>query len=568
MTRAIKPGAGAEQAGAGGKQHEPMPSHSEPDVSDIAAEVAALERSILRDDFASFFRAGWSVLEPSTPLLWAWPYEEVCRHLQAAIEGWARRQHAPAHVQAVRDCLVTLPPGCLKSRLLAYLVPWAWLRFPTLRAIALSCNPRVALRDSMYSRDVIASEWYQRTFAPRWQVRLDSDAKGLYSNTLGGFRSAMGFDARIVGERGDLIIVDDPHDPDEAESDAQRTHVHDRWDGSIGNRVNDLASSIRLGIAQRTHEDDWSARRIAEGWVHLDLPMTFEPERACTTPLGTPDQRTEEGESLHPERFTPEVIAAERKRVGERRWATLYMGRPAPAGGALVKLEWLRFWREPGKPDAASSRPRGCWQGPSVELPNSFSSVTIAADLGMGKKTQHGDFSVVVAIGKSGSSFHVLDVWRERADFPEIQRAFKAMAARWPMARKVVEQAAAGASLVSSLRAEVPGLIGIPPQGSKEQRLHAVLSFFEAGNVHLNEYAPQLAELIGELTLFPRARHDDFVDALSLGLGQSMARPVPAPIGGTRGTADTCIPRPDPSEPSSIYAAIGGSRGTWRAPRN
>lgn len=507
---------------------EPEPEPTRAPVTRRRGRAHAIERRLLASSFADFFRAGWSILEPSTPLLWSWAYEAVCSHLQAAVEDWAKRQHDPSFVQRLRDLLVTLPPGCLKSRLLAYLVPWAWLRWPALRAIALSCNPRVALRDSMYSRDVIASPWYQSTFRPTWQVRIDSDSKGLYSNTVGGFRAAMGFDARIVGERGDLIIVDDPHDPEEADSEVQRQHVHDRWDSSIANRLNDLGASIRIGIAQRTHEDDWSAHRIAEGWTHLDLPMLYEAERICTTPLGRPDVRTVEGECLHPERFPAAVIAAERaKPGGERRWATLYQGRPAPAGGALVKTGDLRFYRRDDQPDAASTRPSACWKGPAATLPDNLDAICIAADLAGGKKTIKGDFNVIVTVGKRGSAFFLLDVWRERADFPEVQRAFRAAAARHPAARKCVEQAAAGSPLVTSLQSEIAGLIAVPTGGAgKIERLEAVLHFFEAGNVHFDDHATWRDYAIQEVTTFPSSRFDDLTDAIVLAVGQLAAAGV------------------------------------------
>ena len=102
------------------------------------------------------------------------------------------------------------------------------------------------------------------------------------------------------------------------------------------------------------------------------------------------------------------------------------------------------------------------------------------------------------------------------------------------MARKVVERAAAGASLVTSLRLEVPGLIDIPPQGSKEQRVQAVLAFYEAGNVHLDEHWSRLGDAVHELQLFPNARHDDFTDAMSLALAELavMSKRAPAPSGG------------------------------------
>ena len=537
----------------------------EPDLATLAAEIQALEVSILRDDFASFYRAGWHVLEPSTPLVWGWAIETVCQHLQAVIEDWGKRQTDHGHAQRIRDFLATLPPGTAKSRALVFLVPWAWLRWPSMRVIALSCNPRVALRDSMYARDVIGhlpGDWYQRTFRPSWTVRSDSDAKGLFTNSAGGFRSAMGIDARIVGERGDLILVDDPHDPEQVESDAQREHVLERWDSSIANRTNDISSSIRIGIAQRTHEADWSSARIAEGWTHLDLPMLYEPERECVTPLGRPDPRTVEGECIDPVRFPPDELAKLRttKAGSELRWATLYQGRPAPAGGALVKLDSLRWHRAPGRPEAANVRPRGSWLGPSVETPTDFQSVTIAADLAMGKATKDGDYNVIVAVGKCGGSFYLLDVWRKRADFPDVQAAFRSFASRWPHARKVVEAAAAGRSLETSLRAEIPGLIGVPPQGSKIQRMHAVLAFFEAGNVHFDEYMPDLDALVTELITMPNARHDDFPDALSLALAQATVHdrrpPRPGWVGSLHPTADVLAPARAPDHGHVCFPGI------------
>lgn len=499
-----------------------VPDDPEPDVA--AADLVALEASIYRDSLADFFRAGWHVLEASTPLVDGPHIDVICGAVQAVLEDWARRQKDPTFVQRARDVLITVPPGTAKSRIVAvYATAWAWLRWPHLRMICLSANPRVALRDADLAREVIRSDWYQSTFAPSWQIRDDADAKGRFVNTAGGFRSAMGMDARIVGERGDALIVDDPHDPEEALSDAQRGAVNDRWEASIANRVNDLGSSVRIGICQRVHEDDWSAHRIAEGWTHLDLPMLFEPERACSTPIGS-DWRTVEGECLHPARFPPDVIAREQspERGGAVRWATLYQGRPAPAGGAMVKAEWLRFYRAPGSPETACPRPRGCWTGPAVTLPARFDGVVLAADFAAGKLTKAGDYNVILALGKRGADFFVLDVWRARADYLDAVAKFRDFAKRWPAARKAVESAGLGISLVSSLQRDVPGLIGVPARDGKKERMNAVLQFYEAGNVHFLDGATYLDDVIAELITFPNARHDDFPDALNLALSQAV----------------------------------------------
>ncbi len=54
-----------------------------------------LERSILIDELASFVRAGWHVLEPTTELVWGQHIQAICDHLQALVEDWARRQRDP-----------------------------------------------------------------------------------------------------------------------------------------------------------------------------------------------------------------------------------------------------------------------------------------------------------------------------------------------------------------------------------------------------------------------------------------------------------------------------------------
>lgn len=488
--------------------------------------LEARRRSRLKRSFSDFFQAGWHVHEPSTKLVWGWAYEAVCNHLQALVEDWARRRDDATFVQRFRNLLVTLPPGFLKSRMLAYLIPWIWLRWPELRAICMSCNPRVAQRDSVIARDLIASDWYQRTFRPTWQIRDDADAKGAFINTRGGFRNAIGIDARAIGERADMWILDDLHDPEEVEGDAARNHVHDRWEGTLGNRVNDLATSIRCGIAQRTHEDDWSARRIKEGWTHVDFPMLYELDRDCTTPLGKPDLRTIADEPLDPIRFLPATIAEERKNRGERRWATLYQGRPAPAAGAMIKIADLRYWRRDA--DALiAARVQHAYMGPAIIVPPRMEAICIAGDLAGGKETTKGDYNALVAVGRSKARFYLLKFWLKRAGFPEVQNKVREFAREFPNAHKVIEAAASGAALVASLEAEIPGLVGKVARGDKESRLESVIAIFEAGQFYLPDGTPMLDLVISMLTMFPNAAHDDIVDAISLALSTLHATPPP-----------------------------------------
>ncbi|HYW18495.1 MAG TPA: LAGLIDADG family homing endonuclease, partial [Nodularia sp. (in: cyanobacteria)] len=204
---------------------------------------------------AEFVRESWQVLEPSTDLLWNWHIDVMCWHIQETLLDWFKHKQNPHYVQRIQNLLINVPPGSLKSRCLSVCTPaWMWTICPSWRAIFLSSNPRVALRDSVYCRDVIESDWYQKRFSPDWKLRVDNNSKSSFWNTKGGVRSAFGFNSRITGDRGDFIAWDDPHDAQEVNSELIRQGVIDRWDSAIRNRVNDLKSSVRIGIMQRLHE--------------------------------------------------------------------------------------------------------------------------------------------------------------------------------------------------------------------------------------------------------------------------------------------------------------------------
>ena len=65
---------------------------------------ASIERRLCTASFADFFRAAWSVHEPSTPLSWGWALEAVCAHLQALVED-----EDPVVAEAARWALSALP---------------------------------------------------------------------------------------------------------------------------------------------------------------------------------------------------------------------------------------------------------------------------------------------------------------------------------------------------------------------------------------------------------------------------------------------------------------------------
>lgn len=485
-----------------------------------SSRLVAYRADHSRRSLAAFFRYGWHVLEPTTLLTWNWHLDAVAAHVQAALDDWREHQRDPERPQRIRDLVINIPPGTGKSRLVSVFAPaWMWLRSPAWRVLCLSANPRVALRDSMYCRDLLESEWYQTWFEPQWRLAPDQNAKSLYYNSASGYRSAAGITARITGERADCILVDDPHDAEEVHSKAQRCEVTTRWDAAIGNRVNDLRSSTRIGIMQRLHEEDWSGHVLAQGgWEHLCLPMEFDPARARTTAIGWRDPRQALGEVLHPERFPPEVLAAERVRLGSYGYAGQMQQQPAPAGGGLFRRAWWRFWKPDGVRSAdVMPRPTGCWDGPARALPK-LSEVVISLDAAFKGNADNDRVSFTVW-GWQGADRYLLANLTDTLSFTQTLARLRQLAHDWPKAhRKLIEDKANGPAIIDMLRGEIPGLLPVDPEGGKETRAWAVQPQVESGNVFLPDGAPWLDAFLGECDAFPRGAHDDQVDSMTQAL--------------------------------------------------
>jgi predicted phage terminase large subunit-like protein len=117
-----------------------------------------------------------------------------------------------------------------------------------------------------------------------------------------------------------------------------------------------------------------------------------------------------------------------------------------------------------------------------------------------------------------GENVYLLDLWRERVDYPELGRAVHRLREKHPTAVLLIEDKGSGTSLIQDLRSENKAPIRINPERDKITRLAAVSVQFESGGVWFPKNAPWLSSLKAELLGFPNVKHDDQVDSLSQAL--------------------------------------------------
>lgn len=473
-------------------------------------ELSGVERALCKKSLVEFVKAGWHVLEPSTPLLWNWHLDAICRHVQALIED------APGTPQ---NLLMNVPPGTMKSLVTSVFLPaWVWLRRPDWRACFASGTPAVVTRDSMKCRALIKSQWYQETFKPEWQVSKDQDEKQLFSNTAGGFRQGVGAGGAITGVRADCLLVDDPNDAREVHSKAHRTAINERWwDAAFHNRIADPARSKRIVIMQRLHEEDLAGYLLAkEGaqWAHLCLPMEFDREMVKRTWLGWEDPRTADGELLFPQRFTKEYLDGERMTLGSAGYAGQMQQRPAPAAGNRFKREWWRFWSPTGE---AQLRPKGTTAVPPKRFNpaiDKYDEIVSSWDCSF-KDGDENDFVVGITVYRVGALRYVVDRYRAKAGLGATVAAVQQQAKDWNPYEVLVEDKANGSAVVELLQSQVDGILAVNPKGGKEARAAVLEPKIEAGQWLLPEGASWLDEWIDEFAGFPLGKHDDQVDAAS-----------------------------------------------------
>lgn len=468
-----------------------------------------------RKSLSAYIREAWRVVEPETPLLWNWHIDAIAEHLEAQSRG------------EIQNLLINIPPGHMKSLIVSVFWPsWEWLQSPATRWLMSSYALELAIRDSVRCRDILESPWYRSLFRPEWSLSGDQNVKSFYRNTATGERLCISVGSRATGFRGNRIVCDDPLNASDAHSDAALDEAVRWWDKVMPTRLNDPRRDTRTMIMQRLHERDPSGHILSKdlggGFVHLMLPTEFEPERKCFTKIGYEDPRTEAGELLFPELFTREVVDSLKRDLGSDAYAGQHQQRPAPAEGLILKRQFWRYWQPAGAnlPPVRVDLGDQVIEVHAVELPERFDEEIQSWDMAF-KDKDSSDPVAGQVWGRLRASAYLLDQDHGRKSFTESVKAVRAMSVKHPKASaKLIEDKANGPAVIDSLRTDVPGLIAVDPEGGKTARAHAVQPFCEAGNVFLPH--PSLYSwvepLIAECAGFPRAEHDDRVDALTQAL--------------------------------------------------
>lgn len=451
-------------------------------MTDITTDDAV--RALARMDFAFFLQLVFRELHGTGTYQHNWHIDAIGHQLDLLRTGKNKR------------LVVTMPPRHLKSITIS--IAWvAWMlgRNPSLQFLCVSYGQELADDHARSCLRVMQSGWYCETFP---SVKLVRRSVSDFATSAGGRRISTSVDGVTTGFGADIIVIDDPMKAQDTMSVNAREKVELWFEETLLQRLNNQETGCIVLVMQRLHEGDLAGVIASKfKWFELCLPAIAVEDEAIAVSHDRSYQRLT-GSALHPERMSLETLRA-REASTPFVFASQYQQRPIAPIGNLVKAEWLKSHQ-------------------IEDLKLSGGIIYQSWDTAS-KDGPYSDHSACVTALVVGKVIYILNVFRGKLQFNELKAKVIALAQAYNPSAILIEDASSGTALIQSLRDDnepaMGNLLTHRPQIDKITRMLGPSIMIEAGRLSLPTEGSWLGEFTHELLGFPRAKHDDQVDALS-----------------------------------------------------
>lgn len=388
-----------------------------------------------------------------------------------------------------RRLIVSMPPRHGKSEFISKYLP-AWIIGALHEKVLLaSYEADFAEQWGRKARDVF-EEYAPRVFGAKLNPNI-ANAKH-WESTEGGSMQTAGVGGPLTGKGGNWLIIDDPvKNAEEAESDTIRNKADDWFRSTAYTRLE--PNGVIIIVMTRWHEDDIVGRLLsgptAHHWREINFPaLAEESDELGRTP----------GEALWPARYDVQALEEIKMLEGPYFWSSLYQQSPTVRGGTKIQYDWWNLYDE---------------------LPHQFRQIVICWDTAWGTK-ETSDYSVAAVWGVSQNGYYLIELKRDRVEFPTLLEWAHQLQDKYPRASHLIEDAASGIALRQMLKKETRYVVRtVKVQTDKVSRLNGVIHAIEAGRCYLPRKAKWLHDFMEEHRRFPNSAYKDQVDSTTLMLG-------------------------------------------------
>lgn len=456
------------------------------------ALLDAVERMACKRSFFEFVQSFWSIIIKEEPEYnWHIPY--LCEELENLSYYIVNRLPKPY------DIIINIPPGTTKTTIVLVMYPaWLWTQDQSIRIISNSYSKDLSIDAAIKSRDIIQCDKFRRLF-PEVQLRRDKSAKSFYENSLTGSRNAVSTGSGVTGKHAHLILNDDPLNPQQAASEADRKTANDHTKILSTRKVN-KENAPTITVMQRLHQKDPTGYMLAKkgsSIKHICLP-------AEVSNLVNPEELKAKYVDglLDPVRLNRKVLEEAKIDLGSFGYAGQFAQTPTEEGGNIVKKEWFKI---------ITKEAFLALYSPSFHTKHFF------MDTAYTDNTKN-DPSGIISSVLIGETLYVTNAKRVHMNFPSLIKfipGFLEANEYTPKSTLRIEPKASGKSVVQQLRDSTKyNVTETPtPTDSKLTRLSTASPKIECGRVVLMEGFWN-EDFIDEVTGFPNKEHDEFVDVL------------------------------------------------------
>ena len=355
----------------------------------------------------------------------------------------------------------------------------------------ISYSAELAEKNNSGARDMYNSDTYLSVFPRKDWLREDQNNKQHRETVSGGQMYAAGSTGTITWVGADIIIIDDPLKPADAQSDVVRTGVNNNFQDTIKSRLNSKTDGSIVVIMQRLHDDDLCGflldlkkQGIGEEREELIIPAIAESD----------DGFRKSGESVFPKLF-PIAILNQMKDESPVVFSTQYQQNPVNKDTQEFHEEWFRYYTNDTVPKK--------WR------------IFTACDPAFSKRDSAGNTCIMTGMF-DWMDMYILEYSVGKYNPAElIDKLIYHKNKRNPEKigiESIQAQQIIGFNLKAELqrRGQYVDIEEIRQTGDKEAKLRKLIPLYRNGHIY---HQIGMTELEFELKRFPRGKHDDIVDA-------------------------------------------------------
>lgn len=462
-------------------------------------KILSIQKEMATSSFYNFVRLFWDVIIKEKPV-YNWHIKYLCDELQFLAPFIVERKPKPY------DIIINIPPGTSKTTICTIMFPvWLWTQDASIRTITNSYSSDLSTEHSVKSRDIIYSDKFRRIY-PEIKLRADKSAKQNYDNTLGGARYTTSTGGTITGKHAHIIINDDPLNPHQATSEADRKSANEHTK-TLSSRKVDKENTPTVTVMQRLHENDvtgYLLEKKSDSIKHICLPAELSKE---VKPESLKARYKDD--LLDPQRMPLRVLSEAKIDLGSYGYANQYGQKSSPPEGGILKTEWFEI----------------------IDWKSEYSSITwnTAIDPAYSENEKN-DESAFMQFGTINNEMLIRFSEGVYKEFPELVKHTKSFTQLHGYSSKsiiYVEPKASGKSLVQTIKRE--NLINIkedvPPFKDKVARANDISPICETKRVKLIRGSWNDA-FLDQVRTFPNAKQDGQIDCLVISVNNSLKKKI------------------------------------------